>query len=51
MANFNPPLKLTEQFAPENGWLEDDPASFWCYVSFRRLLVMLVELDELLMLI
>jgi len=46
-----PSLRLTAQFAPENGWLEDDPASFWCYVSFRRFLVILVELDKLLMLI
>ena len=27
--------KTNNEFTPENGWLEDDPASFWGMVYFK----------------
>ena len=32
--------QLTASWAPENGWLEDDPASFWGPANFQVLLLL-----------
>ena len=37
--------ETNSKFAPENGWLEDDPASFWVSAHFQgRLLLVLGRL-------
>ena len=32
---FDYPAPETNIFAPKNGWLEDDPASYWVLVTFQ----------------